>query len=69
MKSFSGVTFVSFCFTLLRFRPYSFVEAAALRSIVLRYAGAPIATRFLFFFGDRCRFFPILFCAISAFSL
>ena len=39
-------------FVLLRFRLYVFVEAAALRSIVLRYAGAPIATRvfsFLFF--------------------
>ena len=27
------------------FRLYAFVEAAALRSIVLRYAGTPIATR------------------------
>ena len=41
------------CFVLLRFRLYAFVEAAALRSIVLRYAGAPIATRVSFsFFGD-----------------
>ena len=51
MTSFSGVPF----FVLLRFRLYAFVEAAALRSIVLRYAGAPIATRlffFPFFFGD-----------------
>ena len=47
------------CFVLLRVRLYAFVEAAALRSIVLRYAGVPIATRvssffFLFFclFGD-----------------
>ena len=40
-------------FVLLRFRPYAFVEAAALRSIVLRYAGAPIATRVSFsFLGD-----------------
>ena len=32
---------------------YAFVEAAALRSIVLRYTGAPIATRGSFsFFGD-----------------
>ena len=47
------------CFVLLRFRLlYAFfVETAALRSIVLRYAGAPIATRVSFFlsfcfFGD-----------------
>ena len=38
------------CFILLRFRLYAFVEAAALRSIVLRYAGAPIATRVSFVF-------------------
>ena len=37
------------CFVLLRFRLYAFVEAAALRSIVLRYASAPIATRFFVF--------------------
>ena len=41
------------CFVLLCFRLYTFVEAAALRSIVLRYAGAPITTRvFFFFLGD-----------------
>ena len=35
MAFFSGVvTFVLFCFV---FRPYAFIEAAALRSIVLRY--------------------------------
>ena len=51
MKSFSGVTFV---FVLLRFRLYAFVEAAALRSIVLRCAGAPIATRVPFFFPFVC---------------
>ena len=33
-------------FVLLRFRLYAFVEAAALSSIVLRYAGAPLATVF-----------------------
>ena len=54
------------CFVLLRFRLYAFVEAAALRSIVLRYAGSPIATRvssFLFFllFIWRCRFFRVFF--------
>ena len=59
MTSFSGVTFVMFCL----FRLYAFfVEAAALSSIVLRYAGgASIATRssstcfflsFLCLFGD-----------------
>ena len=48
------------CFVLHRFRIYAFVEAAAVRSIVLRYAGAPIATRvfsfFPFCFKLRCRF-------------
>ena len=38
------------CLVLLLFRLYAFVEAAALRSIVLRYAGASIATRVPFFF-------------------
>ena len=61
-RFFSGVTFVLFCFV---FRPYAFVESAALRSIVLRYAGVPIATRtyvflsfyfFLFLFIWRLRF-------------
>ena len=48
MTSSSGVTCVSF---LLCFRLYAFVEAAALRSIALPYAGAPIATCvFLFLF-------------------
>ena len=69
-RFFSGVTFVLFCFV---FRLYAFVEAAALRSIVLRYAGAPIATRVSFF-----SFFPFLFVYLemslfpsifSAFSL
>ena len=41
------------CFVLLRFRLYAFVGAATLRSIVLRYASAPIATHVSFsFFGD-----------------
>ena len=42
------------CFVLLCFRLYAFVEVAALRSTVLRYASATIATRvfFFFFFGD-----------------
>ena len=40
------------CFVLLPFRLYAFVEAAALRSSVLRYAGAPIATRVSFFLLD-----------------
>ena len=42
------------CFVLLRFRLHVFVEAAGLRVIALRYAGAPIATRVYFsFFGDN----------------
>ena len=60
-----NVTFVLVCFV---FRLYAFVEAAALRSIVLRYTGVPIATRvsfFLFFlsflFIWRRRFFRVFF--------
>ena len=51
------------CFVLLRFRLYAFVEAATNRSIVLRYAGAPIATRvcFSFLFIWRCRFSRVFF--------
>ena len=56
--------FASLCFVL---RLYAFVEAAALRSIVLRYAGAPIATQVSFFFGDVA--FSEYFFSISAFSL
>ena len=54
----SGVTFVLFCFV---FHLYAFVEAAALRSIVLRYAGVPIAIRVSFFLllVWRCRFFRV----------
>ena len=61
-RFYSGVTFDLFCFV---FRLYAFVEAAALRSIVLRYAGVPIATRVSFFF-----FFLFLFCLFgdAAFS-
>ena len=42
-----------FCFASIRL--YAFVEAAALRSIVLRYTNTPIATCASFFF-------PSLFC-------
>ena len=64
MASFSGVaTFVLFCFV---FRLYAFVGAAGLRSIALRYAGAPIATRFFFCFFEMS-LFPSIFCTISAF--
>ena len=65
MTSFSGVTL--FCFVLLCFvfRLYAFVEAAALRSIFLRYAGASIATRVSFFL--EMSLFPSIFCTISAF--
>ena len=56
---------LSFSFTKIYF-----VEAAALRSIVLRCAGAPIAKRVFFvFFNWRCRFFWSIFCTIAAFSL
>ena len=61
----------SVCIILLRFCLYAFVEAAALPPIVLRYIGAPIATRvsfFSFFFLEMSRF-PTIFCTISAFSL
>ena len=57
------------CFVLLRFRLYAFVEAAALRSIVLRYASAPIATRVSFYFFGDFAFSENVFCTISAFSL
>ena len=69
------------CFVLLRFRLYALVEAAALRSIVLRYAGAPIATQvplfiyfsfFFFIFFVFClemSLFPSISCTIVAFSL
>ena len=57
MTSFSGVTFVLLCFV---FRLYAFVEAAALRSIVLRCAGPPIATRVSFFF-------PFIYLEMSPF--
>ena len=55
-RFFSGVTFVLVCFV---FHLYAFVEAAALRLIVLRYAGVPIATRVSFFlsFSFFCRLF------------
>ena len=69
MASFSGVTFVLFCC----FRLYDFVEAAALRSIVLRYAGAPIATHACFFLFSYCflemSLFPSTFSTIAVFSL
>ena len=69
-RFFSGVMFVLFCFV---FRLYAFVEAAALRSIVLRCAGVPIATRVSFFYVFPFYFF--LFGGVafskyfSAFSL
>ena len=64
MTAFSGFTFVFFCF-VFRLNAF-FVEAAALRSIVLRYAGAPIAKLVFFrFFSPfvirRCRFFRVFF--------
>ena len=67
MIFFFGVTFV---FVLIRLRLYIFVEAAALRLIVLRFTGDPIATRVcvcgpvcvcFFLFIGRCRFFQNFF--------
>ena len=49
------------CFALLRFRLYASVEAAALYSAVLRYAGAPIATRVSFSFLGGVAFSEYLF--------
>ena len=46
------------------FRLYAFVEAAALRSIILRYAGVPIATRVSFFLS----FFILILFGGVAFS-
>ena len=60
------------CFVLLRFCVSAFVEAVALRAIVLRYAGAPTVTRVFFFFPFVCLempLFPSIFCTIAAFSL
>ena len=49
------------CFVLLRFRLYAFVEAAALRSIILRCAGPPIVTRDSFFLFPFCFFGDVAF--------
>ena len=68
MTSFSGCL----CFVFLRFRLHALVEAAALRSTVLRYAGAPIVTcvssifPFVYF---ETSLFPSIFCTIAVFSL
>ena len=69
MTSFSGVTFVLFCFVfvfMLSLKP------RPLRSIVPRYAGAPIATRVSFFFPFvylEMSLFPSVICTIAVFSL
>ena len=66
-RFFSGVTFVLFCFV---FRLYDVVEAAALRSIVLRYAGVPIATRdsiFSFFLSFFSFFLFFVYLEVSIF--
>ena len=60
MTSFSGVTFILFCFvTFILF--YAFVEAAALCSIVHRYASAPIATRVFYYLFGEMSLFPSIF--------
>ena len=64
-RFFSGATFVLFCFVFCR---YAFVEAAAFRSIVLRYAGVPIATR-VFLFVCFCRFFRVFVFVLFLLSL
>ena len=49
-----------------------FIESAALRSIVLRYAGAPIAVRVSFFFPFvylDMSLFPTIFLTIAVLSL
>ena len=59
------------CFVLLLFRPYALVEYEALRSIIFRYAGAPIATRVSFFFALvvlEMLLFTSIFCTIAVFS-
>ena len=56
------------CFVLLHFCLYAFVGAATLRSIVLRYAGSPIATRvslFLPFVNLEMSLFPSTFCTVT----
>ena len=59
---FSGATFVFFASFSVSI---AFVEAAALRSIVLRYAGVPIATRVFFspFVYLEMSLFPSVFSA------
>ena len=55
---------------MLRFRLYSFIEAAALSPIVLRCAGAPIAIRVSFFFPfvyAEMSIFPSIVCTIAVF--
>ena len=55
-----------FCFV---FRLYAFVEAAGLRSIVLRYAGVPIVIRVSFFFLYlEMSLFPSIFSALSLYG-
>ena len=70
LMSFSGVPFV---FVLLRYRLSSFIEAAAVRSIVLLYAGPPIATLcssfFFLVYLDMLLFPSICFGTIAIFSL
>ena len=61
------LVFRLFCFALLCFvfRLHAFVEAATLRSIVLRYAGAPIASRVFFF---EMSLFPSIFLLLFPLS-
>ena len=72
---FSVSAVINLCFVLLRFRRYAFVEAAVFRSIVLRYAGAQIATHthtrvsffsFFLMFIWNVAFSDYFFCTIIA---
>ena len=51
------------CFVLLHFRLYAFVEAAPLRLIVIRYAGAPRQSHVFLFFFLQMSLFPSIFVA------
>ena len=66
------LSLVSCLFRLFFVFILSFNEAAALHSIILRYAGAPTATPLYFIFplvSLQMLLFPSIFCAIAVFSL
>ena len=66
MAFFFSLVLRLFCFaSFFVYQVYAFVEAAALRSIVLRYAGVPIATCVSFFFF--LLFFVVVYLEMSLF--